>query len=455
MAGIGFRLRNLMNNESYSGLLQAYSFAGIISSGPWVLSIVGILLIGMLNTENGYTQPYVGEFQISVTYLMAFSLLLTSPFQLMFSRFVSDRMYEKKDEMVLPNLLGVILLVIVVSGSLAVILLSSFFNGSVLYRVLMLTGFVMLSITWIVVIILSGLQAYRGILLAFLLGYGITVGASIKLREFGLEGLLGGFVVGQSVLFFMLLYLVLRAYTCKQLLAFDFLKRDQIYLSLVATGLLYNLAIWVDKLLFWFNPLTSTAIIAPLRGSELYDMPIFLAYLSILPGMATLLIRMETDFVEQYEMFYRAIREGAPLHKITLIYDDMCQAIRRGFFEIFKVQGMTVIILLALGEQILRWVGISPNYQILLNIDLVSVGIQVLLLAEMNLLFYFDYRLDALYLCLLFALSNIVFTLLSQYMGPIYYGYGFAGAVALSTLVGMYMLSRRLNKLMYETFMLY
>ncbi len=455
MAGIGFRLRNLMNSESYTGLLQAYSFASIISSGPWVLSIVGILLIGVLNTDHGYTQPYFGEFQISVTYLMAFSLLLTSPLQLMFTRFISDRLYEKKDDLVLPNLLGAILLVVIISGSLAVILLSSVFTGSILYRVLMLAGLVILSVIWIVVIILSGLKAHGGILLAFLVGYGITVGAALKLKAFGLEGLLGGFVAGQSVLFFMLLYLVLRTYSSNKLIAFDFLKRDQIYLSLAATGLLYNLAIWVDKLLFWFNPQTSIPIVAPLRGSELYDMPIFLAYLSILPGMATFLIRMETDFAEQYELFYRAIKDGAPLQDILQIYDDMCQAIRRGFFEIFKVQGVTVIILLALGERLLNWVGISPNYQILLNIDLVAVGVQVLLLAVLNLLFYFDYRLDALYLCLLFALSNILFTLLSQVMGPIFYGYGFAGAVVLSTLVGMYILSRRLDKLMYETFMLY
>lgn len=454
MAGIGFRLRNLMNSESYTGLLQAYSFASIISSGPWVLSIVGILLIGLLNTEKGYTQPFVGEFQISVTYLMAFSLLLTSPLQLMFTRFISDRLYEEKEDRVLPNLLGAILLVIIVSGSLAVILLSSLFTGSILYRVLMLTGFVILSVIWMVVIILSGLKSYGGILLAFLVGYGITVLSSLKFKAFGLEGLLGGFVVGQAVLFFMLLYLVLRAYSSTQLIAFDFLRRDQIYLTLVATGFLYNLAIWVDKFIFWFNPQTSIAIIAPLRGSELYDMPIFLAYLSILPGMATFLIRMETDFAEQYEMFYHAIKEGAPLHRITQIYNDMCQVIRRGFFEIFKVQGITVIILLALGEPLLKWVHISPNYQMLLNIDLVSVGVQVLLLAVLNLLFYFDYRLDALYLCLLFALSSMVFTLLSQYMGPTFYGYGFAGAVVLSTLVGMFILSRRLDKLMYETFML-
>ena len=127
----------------------------------------------------------------------------------------------------------------------------------------------------------------------------------------------------------------------------------------------------------------------------------------------------------------------------------------RGFLEIFKVQGLTVIILLTLGAPLLNWVGISPNYQMLLNIDVVAVGVQVLLLAVLNLLFYFDYRLDALYLCLLFALSNIIFTALTQYMGPAFYGYGFAGAVVLSTLVGMNVLARRLDKLMYETFMLH
>ena len=454
MAGIGFRLRTLMKSESFSGLIQAYSFAGIISSGPWVLSIIGILLIGLFNTENSDTEPFVGEFQVSVAYLMGFSLLLTSPLQLMFTRFVSDRLYEKRNNLVLPNLFGAILVVVIISGSLAVILLYSFFNGTALYQILMLAGFVILSVIWIVVIFLSSLKAYGGILFAFLVGYGITVGASLKLHVFGLEGLLGGFIIGQGVLVFMLLYLILRTYSSKQFIAFDFLKRNQIYLSLAATGFLYNLAIWADKLLFWFNPQTSTIIIAPLRASVLYDLPIFLAYLSILPGMAVFLMRMETDFSEQYQMFYRSIKQGAPLQSILQIYDDMIQVIRRGFFQLFKVQGMTVIILLSVGEQLLNWVNISPNYQVLLNIDLVAVGVQVLLLAVLNLLFYFDYRLDALYICLLFALSNILFTLLTQHLGPSFYGYGFAGSVVLTTLIGMFILARRLDKLVYETFML-
>ncbi len=454
MAGIGFRLRDLSKTGALSGLLLAYGFAGIIGSGPWVLSIVGILLIGIMNMENAFTPHYVGEFQVSVTYLMAISLILTSPLQLMISRFIADRIYQKQDEHVLPNLTGAILVVITITGTLAGISLVYLFTGSVLYRVLMLSGLVILSTIWIVVIVLSGVRAYREILLAFLLGYGITVLAAIELGKFGLEGLLSGFVLGQAVLLFMLLVVVFRTYSSVKFIAFDFLRRSQIFPSLAITGLVYNVAIWADKFIFWFNPQTSVAIIPPLRASHIYDLPIFLAYLSIIPGMAVFLLRMETDFAEQYKNFYEAINGGGSLKLIMELYEEMVLTIQRGFIEIFKVQGMTIVILLAIGDKLLAWVGISPFYRMLLNIDLVAVGVQVLLLAVLNVLFYFDYRKDALYLCLLCLASNVALTILSQHLGPAFYGYGFALSMVLTTLVGMVVVSRRLNRLVYRTFML-
>ncbi len=453
MAGIGFRLRSLIKQDSFSGLLQAYGFAGIISSGPWVLSILGILVIGVINTDKSIP-PFVEEFQISVTYLMAFSLLLTSPLQLLFTRFISDRIYEKKENLVLPNLLGALILVITISGIVSGAVLVLFFSGSLVYRLLMLTGFVILSATWILIIILSGLKAHRGILLAFAIGYGITVSLATQLKTLGLEGLMAGFVFGHGVLFFILLNLVLRSYSSTKLIAFDFLQKKQVFISLIFTGFFYNLAIWADKFIFWFTPQTSKMIIEPLRASEVYDLPIFLAYLSIIPGMAVFLIRMETDFAEKYQQFYSAINQGKPLKRINQIHTDMTSIIRHGIHEVFKVQGMTVIILMTIGTKLLAWFGISPLYRLLFNVDLIAVGVQVLLLAILNLLFYFDYRVVALNLCVLFALSNIAFTSLTIFLGPAFYGYGFATAVILTTLTGFIQVSQRLERLPYETFML-
>jgi uncharacterized membrane protein len=71
-----------------------------------VLSILGILLIGLLSI--GWVIPgmLITQFQVSVTYLIACSLILTGPMQLSFTRFTSDRLFERRDDLVLSNYHG-------------------------------------------------------------------------------------------------------------------------------------------------------------------------------------------------------------------------------------------------------------------------------------------------------------------------------------------------------------
>ena len=89
MAGIGFELRSLLRRESLGGLLRAYGYAGLISSGPWVLSIVGVMGIGVVSVGT-VPSTDVRRFLVSVNYLMAASLVLTGALQLMLTRFVAD-----------------------------------------------------------------------------------------------------------------------------------------------------------------------------------------------------------------------------------------------------------------------------------------------------------------------------------------------------------------------------
>ncbi len=454
MAGIGFELRKLLRKNSYFGLLQAYGYAGIISSGPWVLSIVGVLLIGLFSASRVVPDTLVVQFLVTVTWLMAASLILTGFLQLMFTRYIADRLFEKKSEIVLPNLMGALTVVTLVSGTLGILVLAFLFDESPLYDISALGSFVVLCDIWIVVIFLSGMKAYRLVLGVFFLGYGITVGMALALVRLKLEGLILGFFIGQAVLFFAMLAMVIRNYPGDRFVAYGFLDHHNVYYSLAGTGLLYNLAIWADKFLFWLNPATSEPIIGPLRASVIYDIPIFLAYLSIIPGMAVFLVRMETDFAEIYDRFYRSVREGDTLAHIRQHKQRMVLTIRQGIFEIFKVQGLVLVVLLMLGPAILDFLGISRLYQPLLNVDLVGVGVQVLLLAILNVLFYLDLLWIAFFICLLFLVSNIGLTWLTFQLGPQFFGFGFAGAVAIASLVGLAMLSRQLDRLEYETFML-
>ena len=63
MAGIGFELRHMLRKNTLLGLMQAYTYASVIGSGPWVLSIVGILLIGIFSASVVVSATLVTQFQ--------------------------------------------------------------------------------------------------------------------------------------------------------------------------------------------------------------------------------------------------------------------------------------------------------------------------------------------------------------------------------------------------------
>ena len=186
-------------------------------------------------------------------------------------------------------------------------------GGPPLVRLLTVVAMIVLSASWIAVVLLSSLRDYRGVVLGFLLGYSLSVGGALLLRPLGLVGLLAGFLFGQVALLIAMVGLITRRFPSKTLVSFEFLDRRRAYFTLAATGFLYNLGIWIDKLLFWFTPSTSEPVLGPLRASIIYDIPIFLAYLSIVPGMAVFLVRVETAFAEQYDGFFAAVRDGEPL----------------------------------------------------------------------------------------------------------------------------------------------
>jgi uncharacterized membrane protein len=455
MAGIGFELRKLLKRDSYLGLLQAYTYASIIGAGPWVLSIVGILVIGVMSISVVVPEYMITQFQTSVTYLIAGSLIATGPVQLAFTRFIADRLYEKREDRVLPNFNGVLLVVTVACGSLGLAVVATAFQGiNNLYRLLMLTGFVLLSNIWVATIFLSGLKQYRAIVGLYALGYGITVVAALMLRPLGLEGLLLGFVMGQGVLLLGMVLIVLRAYPTAEFVSFEFARPGAMLVSIMAVGFVYNLAIWLDKFMFWYSDATGQTVIGPLRASVIYDLPVFLAYLSILPGMAVFLVRMETDFVEYYQRFYDAVREGATLEYLEELRDEMVLTVRRGLFEIIKIQSIAALVVFIAGPTLLEWAGIPQLYLPLLYIDVVAAGLQVVLLGLLNVYFYLDKRREVLALTLLFLVTNGLFTWATLWLGVTWFGYGFALAVLVSVLFGFYLLDRKLETLEYETFML-
>lgn len=455
MAGIGFELRKLLQRESYFALVRAYAYAGLISSGPWVLSIVGLVVIGVLSVNIVVPNLLVTQFQVSVTYLIAGSLILTGVVQLAFTRWVSDQLFARKGVDIVPNFAGVLLVTNLAAGTLAVMLaFLEFRNESALYRVLMVAGFVTMCDIWVATIFMSGLKFYKTIVGLFGGGYAISVLLAVLLREYGLEGLLGGYVVGQFLMLVGMFFIILRSFPAERLIAFDCFQPGAMLPTLMAVGFLYNFAIWADKIVFWVAPETSQAVIGPLRASVIYDMPVFLAYLSIIPGMAVFLVRFETDFVEWYDKFYNAVRDGGSLEEIARMRDEMVFAVRQGLFDIVKIQTLAVLVMVVFAPTIFEKLGISPLYLPLFYVDAVAASMQVALLAVMNVFFYLDRRRAVLATVALLSVLNVVLSIVSLKLGVAFYGYGFAAALLITLVVSLRILERKISRLEYETFML-
>lgn len=455
MAGIGFELRKLLKRDTLLGLIQAYAYAGVISSGPWVLSIVGMLMIGIFSFAIVVPDLLITQFEITVTYMIAGTLIVTGLFQLAFTRFIADRLFENKHSLVPSNYHAMLLIVTVLVGVIVIpVAVFALPDTSLEYRLLFVAGTVVMANVWIATVFLSGMKQYQAIVVLFAFGYTTSVCAALILRPYGLEGLMAGYVFGQTLLFAGMQALITREFPCERFISFELLNRKTLYPTLMAIGFLYNVGVWIDKSIFWFYPPTSQAVIGPLRASLIYDLPVFMAYLSIIPGMAIFLVRIETDFVEYYDGFYTAVRSGGSLEVIERNRNGMVETVRNGVYEMIKIQAIFASLVFVIGGRLMNWLQISDLYLPLFYVQTVAAGLQVVFLSILTVFFYLDRRKAVLVLTAVFVVANAALTLVSLRLGPEYYGYGFALSLLIVAVAGFAVLTRTFASLEYHTFML-
>jgi len=223
---------------------------------------------------------------------------------------------------------------------------------------------------------------------------------------------------------------------------------------LAIAGLTYNLGAWIDKFIFWYSPSTGHAVVGKLHASFVYDMPIFLAYLSILPGMAIFFYRLEADFAEKYDFYYNSVRNGGTLKVIQDYRDDMVNVIRHAIHEIMIVQGVVDIILFFTAPSFFKALHIPQLYLGLLYILTIGAMLQLAFMSVLAILYYLDRKKVAMWLCIAFFVLNTVLTLISIQIGPAMFGYGYTISLLLVFTASVIIIRNEMERLNYETFML-
>lgn len=450
MAGIGFELRRMLRKDSYLAEMSAYLYAAMVSSGPWLMSVLCLAVLG-LYSYSGFSQLDQDIFRTTIVYVYAFTLIYVGYIQLVVTRYLADKFYMGEEKITLTAFYSSSILVLL-AGTIIGVGGIWFFELTFTYKIIAVILFLIVAMIWLAMIFLSAVKDFRSIVQAFAVGTTASVGGAFFFYPLmGLEGYLLGYTAGQALIFFWLLARLLAEFPAGRIWDSTMLTYFLKYWELALIGMLFNLAIWVDKIMFWFAP-DSRMIVPYLRTHDMYEGPIFFAYMTIVPTLAIFLVKVETKFYEHYHDYFAKIVSKKEFSSILLEKQGMITMLKESLREILIVQGALTLLCIFMASNFIDIVGLSPLQRPLLQIALVGSLMQVMLSVAVIILFYFDLRKEVLAVTLVFLLTNAGLTYLTMQLGFTFYGYGYCYSCFISLMVAYYLVSKSVRDLEYITF---
>jgi len=453
MAGIGFRLQRLLRDRTYTGVLHAYFYAALISSGPLVLSITSLSLLGL--SVAAFRGPNLTLFFSAVTFIYSTSMILTGALQLVLVRCVADADYDGRRDRVWPLLTRFMAVVIPVQLAFSGILFFLFTDTSLVFKFSCIFLSVQVAMMWLLSGLLTAMKYYNRVVGSFLIGYSASMVLGwAAFRWLGADWIMAGFALGHFVLTIMLLACIRRetpdargadgVRTVPEALA--------TYRMIALCGLAYNVGIWADKFLFWWFGDGRIQVNGMLFAMPLNDHAVYLGFLSIIPGMAVFLMKFETEFSTHYAAFFDDLIGKAPLETLESRRLGMVTSLRQEVMQLIKYQGTFTLVLLVLADRIMPTLGLGALQTGVFQVVLLGSFLLLLFLTFLTVLFYLDERGPALVCCATFAGLNISVTGASIYLGEQWYGVGFVASTMAGLMLSSWFAEKRLESLIFDTF---
>lgn len=452
MAGIGFELRKLLATRSLTGALRAYTYAGIISSGPWIISILSIVVLHSL------LRPILSEssltlFSTTITHAYAIALILTGGLQFVLTRHAADQLSAKRPENILPSCFGALALTAIAAAIVGAVLFGFFTDESVVFKFGATALLVAVACIFVVANYLTVIRRYRRIVAGFAIGYVVACSAAwFAARAGGADLAVCGFAAGHLLLLVCLLVPLQRELGSPVLANWDFLRHFRIVPSLAFCGLFYNIGIWIDKILFWWFSQQNVQVSGFLHASLAYDISIYLSLLSIVPGLTLFFLKLETNFAEDCSRFFARINGGGTLAQIEDARHDLIRTLRTSVVQLMTVQGSVTVALLICADRIGQWLGLGAVQIGIFRITLVGAFLLVVFLSLLTVLFYFDDRKGALWSCAVFAFGNAGLSFATLLANEAWYGFGFVVAAGAAMTIAALRANHRAARLEYHVF---
>jgi uncharacterized membrane protein len=383
MAGIGWRLDRLIR-RGVTGAAAAYATGAAVMALPWVLTTAVLASLAAVIAR----VPELGGAQSTVNVAYAVALIVVGPIQVVVSRYVADRIYERRlGAIVAPLCRGLAVTLMACAAAAAAALLALHTAPRVACWGAVLAAVV--GAQWTALSVGNGLCSPMLVLGAVGAGSVLSFVAAALLStaiRLGVSGYLFGLIAGQTLTLVIVLVATLRTLP-EETDDTPLLPAFGEYLALAGAGLAFNASLWADKWVAWW--LLDSEVAA--RHSAASTM----AWFSTIPCLAWVFVEVETAFHRRFRGFYRSLEGGATLAELRLrvrALEEEAVRLLRGAASLQL--GVTVFLEIAAGQLARQW-NIPADAVLPYRLLLVAAGSQALGLLGLVLLYYFDLRSEA------------------------------------------------------------
>lgn len=452
MAGIGFRLKHFFKEGSLVSNFQGAIYSIIISSGPWLISVITIATVSIFaQKEIGVNNLYI--LKSIICYSFSVSLIIFGAIEMPLTRYLADQIY-RNDETTFRSVFLFMATISIALASLIGTIFYSYFNTLNLVVILFsIALFAAILIIWLSMIFLSAAKNYHQIIVSFITGGLVSILASIYLgKNFQLTGYVVGYATGQIITAILLSLNIFFEFNTTDYTTLEFTRYFPKHNKLILIGLFYYLGIWIDKFIFWFSHL-GEQVLSLFYTNQYYDTAMFMSYLSIVPSMAIFLVQVETNFYQKYIYYFKSIDNKQNLNILDLNTVDIVDSIRSGIYNLVKVQTAVTVLAWYFAEEILDTLFLPSIMLPIFRFGLLGAYLQALFLIINIILLYFQNYKRVLFHYFLFFISNALFTYASIYMNVRYHGIGYLMSCSVVFVFSFLALNKHLSLINFYTFM--
>lgn len=453
MAGIGFSLKKLFDKRGVLNLCRAYGYAGIISTGPMLLGVallVGVSFAARIGGMNGHDREVLN---CMLTYSLLVSLSITSWFNMGVTRFVSDMLYEEREDKVMPAFFGSSAIMLALCGVFYGIFLH--FSGvPLLYRVLCLWYCMVLIVVWNEMIFLTAVKDYQAIVLSFaislMVGF-LLILIVILLGFVRIEAFLMCVIAAYGLLMCKYLRVLLDYFPQATGSNFSFLAWMDKYRSLVLTGGFLNIGLFSHLVIMYFGPLR-VQVVGLFYGAPQYDVPALFAYFSLLITTINFITSVEVKFYPKYQKYYGLFNDHGSIGDIQQAEKEMLAILRQELLYLGHKQLFTTILFIVIVPPVLEalplgFTALSAN---IFRFLCVGYGTYAIANSIMLIQMYFEDYTGAVIGATLFGVISTAATILQiLYGSKQFFGVGFFAGTIVFYIAAVFGLEYRTRKLPY------